>query len=84
MNVVKNPEALSPKDYATDQEVRWCPGCGDYAILKAMQKTMAEMRAPAHLLVGGVVLGRERLRVLNDVHVSPLACRGWPARSRKS
>ena len=36
---------LSQKDYATDQEVRWCPGCGDYAILKAVQKTMAELEA---------------------------------------
>ena len=34
-----------PKDYASDQEVRWCPGCGDYAILKAMQKTLAEIGA---------------------------------------
>ncbi|MEO1137672.1 MAG: 2-oxoglutarate ferredoxin oxidoreductase subunit beta, partial [Pseudomonadota bacterium] len=25
---------LTAKDFATDQEVRWCPGCGDYAILK--------------------------------------------------
>ena len=32
-------------DYATDQEVRWCPGCGDYAILKAMQKTLAGLQA---------------------------------------
>ena len=29
-------------DFATDQEVRWCPGCGDYAILKALQKTFAD------------------------------------------
>ena len=36
---------LSPKDYATDQEVRWCPGCGDYAILKGVQRTMAEIEA---------------------------------------
>jgi len=36
---------LSPKDYATDQEVRWCPGCGDYAILKAVQRTMADLEA---------------------------------------
>ncbi|MCL4671982.1 MAG: 2-oxoacid:ferredoxin oxidoreductase subunit beta [Sphingomonadaceae bacterium] len=28
------------KDWETDQEVRWCPGCGDYAILKAVQRTM--------------------------------------------
>jgi 2-oxoglutarate ferredoxin oxidoreductase subunit beta len=36
---------LSPKDYASDQEVRWCPGCGDYAILKAVEKTLAEIQA---------------------------------------
>jgi 2-oxoglutarate ferredoxin oxidoreductase subunit beta len=35
---------LAPKDYASDQEVRWCPGCGDYAILKAVQKACAEMQ----------------------------------------
>jgi len=34
---------LAPKDYASDQEVRWCPGCGDYAILKAVQKVCAEL-----------------------------------------
>ena len=32
---------LSFKDFATDQEVRWCPGCGDYAILKATQRALA-------------------------------------------
>lgn len=31
------------KDWETDQEVRWCPGCGDYAILKAVQRTMPEI-----------------------------------------
>ena len=30
-------------DWATDQEVRWCPGCGDYAILKAVQRTMPDI-----------------------------------------
>ncbi len=39
------PTNLKPKDYASDQEVRWCPGCGDYAILKAVQKTMADTGA---------------------------------------
>ncbi|UIJ47261.1 2-oxoacid:ferredoxin oxidoreductase subunit beta [Sphingomonas cannabina] len=33
----------SPKDWESDQEVRWCPGCGDYAILKAVQRTMPEL-----------------------------------------
>jgi 2-oxoglutarate/2-oxoacid ferredoxin oxidoreductase subunit beta len=37
--------ATSPKDWETDQEVRWCPGCGDYAILKAVQRTMPELGA---------------------------------------
>lgn len=36
---------LAPKDFASDQEVRWCPGCGDYAILKAVQKTLADLGA---------------------------------------
>ncbi len=36
---------LTPKDYVSDQEVRWCPGCGDYAILKAIEKTLAEVGA---------------------------------------
>ena len=31
------------KDWETDQEVRWCPGCGDYAILKAVQRTMPDL-----------------------------------------
>ncbi|NOZ43423.1 MAG: 2-oxoacid:ferredoxin oxidoreductase subunit beta [Alphaproteobacteria bacterium] len=34
---IKKP---SPKDFETDQEVRWCPGCGDYAILKAVQMAL--------------------------------------------
>lgn len=45
MNVSVQPEKLSPKDFASDQDVRWCPGCGDYAILKAMHKALAEMGA---------------------------------------
>ena len=36
---------LSFKDFATDQEVRWCPGCGDYAILKSVQRALADSGA---------------------------------------
>ena len=36
---------LAPKDFASDQEVRWCPGCGDYAILKAVQRTLSDVGA---------------------------------------
>jgi 2-oxoglutarate ferredoxin oxidoreductase subunit beta len=34
---------LTHKDFASDQDVRWCPGCGDYAILKAMQRALPSM-----------------------------------------
>jgi 2-oxoglutarate ferredoxin oxidoreductase subunit beta len=37
------PIKLTKKDFATDQDVRWCPGCGDYAILAAVQKALADM-----------------------------------------
>ena len=45
MNVVTPLNKLTPADFATDQEVRWCPGCGDYAILKTMQRTLADIGA---------------------------------------
>ncbi len=32
-----------PKDFATDQDVRWCPGCGDYAVLAAVRKTLPKL-----------------------------------------
>jgi 2-oxoglutarate ferredoxin oxidoreductase subunit beta len=43
MNDMTPIQKGSPKDWETDQEVRWCPGCGDYAILKAVQRTMPEL-----------------------------------------
>ena len=39
------PITTTLKDWETDQEVRWCPGCGDYAILKAVQRTLPQLRA---------------------------------------
>jgi 2-oxoglutarate/2-oxoacid ferredoxin oxidoreductase subunit beta len=39
----KGPVKLTRKDFATDQDVRWCPGCGDYAILASVQKTLADV-----------------------------------------
>ena len=35
---------LTKKDYESDQAVRWCPGCGDYAILRAMQKSLPSLK----------------------------------------
>jgi 2-oxoglutarate ferredoxin oxidoreductase subunit beta len=40
--------AARADDWASDQEVRWCPGCGDYAILKAVQRTMPELGVEPH------------------------------------
>jgi 2-oxoglutarate ferredoxin oxidoreductase subunit beta len=40
---LETPKKLTRKDFVSDQEVRWCPGCGDYAILAAMQRTLPEM-----------------------------------------
>ena len=37
--------SLTAKDYASDQDVRWCPGCGDYAILAQMKKVLAKIGA---------------------------------------
>ncbi|MDP1746314.1 MAG: 2-oxoacid:ferredoxin oxidoreductase subunit beta [Bacteroidota bacterium] len=34
---------LTAKDFVTDQEIRWCPGCGDYSILKQVQTVMPEL-----------------------------------------
>jgi 2-oxoglutarate ferredoxin oxidoreductase subunit beta len=43
--------ALSRKDFVTSQEVRWCPGCGDYAILAAVQKALPELGIPREKFV---------------------------------
>ena len=37
------PAPLTRKDFVTDQEVRWCPGCGDYAILNAVQQVFPKL-----------------------------------------
>lgn len=42
---------LTRKDFVSDQEVRWCPGCGDYSILAQMQKTLPGLRIPREEIV---------------------------------
>lgn len=39
-------EKLSAKDFASDQEIRWCPGCGDYSIIKQVQTVMPDLGLP--------------------------------------
>jgi 2-oxoglutarate ferredoxin oxidoreductase subunit beta len=43
MNEISPIPTTTAKDWASDQEVRWCPGCGDYAVLKAVQRTMPDL-----------------------------------------
>ena len=44
-------ETLTRNDFVSDQEVRWCPGCGDYAILAAVQSVMPELGIPREKIV---------------------------------
>ena len=43
--------ALTKKDFTSDQEVRWCPGCGDYSILSTMQAFLPELGIPRENIV---------------------------------
>src|SRR5689334_23594137 len=45
------PGELKKADFISDQEVRWCPGCGDYAILNNVQKVMPELGIPREKIV---------------------------------
>ncbi len=51
MSNVIEPERLTKKDFETDQDVRWCPGCGDYAILASVQRVMPELGLPRERIV---------------------------------
>ncbi len=42
---------LTPKDLSSDQDVRWCPGCGDYSILAQMKKALAGLGIPREKFV---------------------------------
>ncbi len=42
---------LKPKDFASDQDVRWCPGCGDYSILAQVQRVFPDLGIPKEKIV---------------------------------
>ncbi len=42
---------LTPSDFASDQDIRWCPGCGDYSILAQMKKMLPELGLPLEQIV---------------------------------
>jgi len=51
MSTLTALNTLTPKDLASDQEVRWCPGCGDYSILAQMKKALAGLGIPREKFV---------------------------------
>lgn len=51
MTVAEQKEKLTPKDFASSVEVRWCAGCGDYAILNAVRKTFPNLGIPKEKFV---------------------------------
>src|SRR5258708_16630982 len=60
MGTATLPPPLTKKDFQTDQEVRWCPGCGDYAILSAVQAGFPELgiKRENFLVVSGIGCSR--------------------------
>ena len=48
---MSNTEQLTKKDFTSDQDVRWCPGCGDYAILAQVQKVFPNLGIPKENIV---------------------------------
>jgi len=51
MSAEAEAKKLTRKDFVSDQDVRWCPGCGDYAILAQVQKVMPELGVPREKIV---------------------------------
>ncbi|MFQ5616285.1 MAG: 2-oxoacid:ferredoxin oxidoreductase subunit beta, partial [Anaerolineales bacterium] len=51
MTTTLNLPKLTRRDFVSDQEVRWCPGCGDYSILTQIQKILPEIGVPKENIV---------------------------------
>ena len=51
LNCMMENKIYTAKDFSSDQEVRWCPGCGDYSILKQVQSVMPEINVPKEDIV---------------------------------
>ena len=52
----QSPLPYTKEDFVSGQDVRWCPGCGDYAILSVMQRVLAQFRIPRehHVFISGI------------------------------
>jgi len=54
--VAEDIKTLTKKDFVSDQDIKWCPGCGDYSILNSVQKTFPDLGVPKEdfLVVSGI------------------------------
>jgi len=54
--VTEDIKTLTKKDFVSDQDIKWCPGCGDYSILNSVQKTFPDLGVPKEdfLVVSGI------------------------------
>jgi 2-oxoglutarate ferredoxin oxidoreductase subunit beta len=50
-DIQEEVKKLKAKDFESDQDIRWCPGCGDYSILKQVQGIMPELGIPKEDIV---------------------------------
>ncbi|MCC6386555.1 MAG: 2-oxoacid:ferredoxin oxidoreductase subunit beta [Dehalococcoidia bacterium] len=50
-DIISDLPVLTRKDFVSNQEVRWCPGCGDYSILAQMQKMLPDLKVPREKIV---------------------------------
>ena len=76
---------LTKKDFQSDQEVRWCPGCGDYAILSAVQTVLPELGIPREkfVVVSGIGCSSRFPYYMNNYGMHTLHGRA-PCRHRQS
>ena len=65
------------KDFESDQEVRWCPGCDDYVILRSMQKALPEMGVKKEdvVFISGIgcqrsIKPKEDISIKYNIHLS--------------
>ena len=75
------PEALlKPQDFQTDVHNDWCPGCGDFGILKAVQMALADLKLPRHevALVSGIGCSAKTAHYVNVYGVHTLHGRALP------
>ena len=80
------PVVYKKKDFQTDQDVRWCPGCGDYAILSAVQSVFPELGIPKErfVVVSGIGCSSRFPYYMNTYgfHSIHGRARPWPRASR--